>query len=1337
MTTTLVVVLIVLIALLIVGIVAALVVRWVRGRDERRPLRNFTAMIRTAHATMGVRDPYSVPRVLATGTPAALDALAKSWRLAPVGEPGWFGRIWHDAEGILIAEPGDSLGVRAAAERRRGATGGRLLRGLLRNRAGRPLDALVWVIALDTLIDYGDAGDKSGGINGDTSGGTSGDISGDVSGEKLRADIDTALEASRTVLALQRQLGQMLPLYIVVTGCDALPGFDALSARLRRERIETPLGWASPYALRRTFEPAWVDEAFADMSRALAATVTEMGTLDGSLDSDVFLLPRRLDALREPLREHVEPTLRGGADGTAPLLRGIWCVGAVPQGGARDEPGMPPAKEPRGAAPAFASRLWHDVVMPGQGLAIAIPRVLALRMRRYRFATYAAIALGIFWCVGLGVTTWHVRSDARVLAGSYDALALASVAWHEAGASDNEAAAARALGSAADAFVRVPRWQLATPLMPLSYFGLRRRLDDAQYHVLSGLVFTPLRARLVSRLADLNCDTGPQASADDVSLAGTARRPQDLPAYTQGTQLVANAAQTELLIANYNELVLRDAGNTVMLAQLMRGAVGVSFSPDHVADRAGLDEAVRETGVEGGQLPFDGTEARAAHARASVCFEETFDRWFDDIYQDSSLTTNAAQIQAMLADLKAPGAVPSTASLSGLATRIDTLATQVDTADHGWAGTHGQELVPGLTATFDTAKGLRLIGATPVASVLDHEQNAQSAFAARWLASGNLPGVLASSPATGLQLAQDLLPLRDALRTLLGQPFVAGEGGGNAEIRSVDADAVQRALAVLPAYKQYAAGPLAQAPEAWRGALLAAAGNATVHSMVAALSVPNRAAATADPGRARDIAYAPQTLAAPFDTLRKNALDLVEAFDSLGRPDLAQAVALRVSDAALDVLRSTDVQLQSLEPFQPMRGDFSGWNGSPGGSMRAFGAATPEALQTYLAAQASAVADTAAGAASAIDWLTTQNPPLSTADARLVARWKALFADLAQYRARSPASALVAVPSIISNQLDKMDLDTCSASLAQVEVPGSGDIVASAGTRLVSSARERCYRLQIGTGGEAYEQLRSYFERYLAGRFPFSADANAQAADLRQTATFVALLDAKLADAQRGMSAAAASGGPHAGAQQFLARLARAKPWLDALVARGADGALVGVDVAVDWRIDRADEAGADQVIQWSLASGSQTLAWPAAAGAPLRWAPGQPAALSLRWAKDGPWRPMQDASQPTLSVDGEAATWAANDTWALLRLVRLHAVPEDGVDGSAGNARMLLSVPVRDRNGATQTARMFMRLGMTGASKTALSWPDLPYSAPGGSLYSPPAVTYGPWPSNPQAGRG
>ncbi|WP_322044072.1 type VI secretion system protein [Paraburkholderia sp. J67] len=1267
MTNTLIIVLLVLIALLVLGLVVVALLRWRRTRDERRPLRTFSAAMRAAHAAMGVRDLYSIPRVLATGSPAALDALARGWRLAGSGEPGWFGRIWHDAEGILITEPGDALG--AATQRQRG-NWVRLTRALLRSRPGRPLDALLWAIPYDALLDENGA---------------------------PHADSNAALDASRTLVALQRQFGQLLPLYIVVTGCDALPGLEALGERLRRARIDAALGWASPYGPKRSFERGVVDEAFVAMRSALASTITELGTLDGALDADQFLLPQRLNALREPLRELIEPVLRGAADGTAPSLRGIWCVCAVPQAGSAPVFSLDGPTTSR-AAPAFAARLWHDVLMPGQGLVQAIPRVLALRMRRHRFATWGALALGCCWLAGIAVSAWQVRGDARALANGYDSLTLARAAWRESDHGD--AAATRTLASVADTFVRVPRWRLATPFMPLSYFAMSGRLDDAQHHVLRGLVFTPLRERLVTRLGQLGC-----ASTPDVSSTSAARRPQDLPQYVAGTQLVTKAAQVERLVGRYNTLVEAGSGNAVMLAQLVHEAVGVKFTPEHVADRASLDDAVRETGAEGGELPFDGPLAQAARQRTSVCFEDTFDAWFDQIYLDSALTANAAQIQATLNDLKAPGATPTPDVLSTLASDIDVLATEVDTADHGWAGARGQELVPGMSAMFDTAKQLNLIGDAPVAAVLGHEQQEQSAFAARWLASGNLPGVLSSNAANGLQLAADLLPLRDALRTLLGQPFVA-ESSGSAEIRGVDSASTQRALAVLPGYRQYVAGPLAQAPEAWRGALLAAAGNATVRSMVAALAASTPTSAT------QDVAFAVGAQAPTFDALRKNALDLIEAFDSLGRADLAQTVALRVSDVAVGVLKTGDAQLQTLAPFRPVRGDFSDWNGNVGGATRAYGAASPEELRSYLNAQSSAIADTAGAAASALDWLSTQNPPLDAADARLVARWKALYADLAQYRAKSPASALVAVPAIIANQLDKMDLNSCGATLAHVDLPEGADIVSGTGARLVASARERCFHLQIGTGMTAYDQLRTFFARNLAGRFPFAADADAPAADLRQTAAFVAMLDASLGDAQRGMSAAVSTGRAQGDAQQFLDTLAHAKPWLDALVARGADGRYTGMQVAVDWRVDRGEEEGADQVIEWSLASGTQTLGFPSTDATPLRWSPGTPASLTLRWAKNSSWQPMQDAAQPTLTTNGRAAIWSVGDSWALLRLVRLHAGGMSEADGSA--ARMLLSVPVRDGHGANQTARMYMRVTFLANGKTPLDYPELPYTAPG-----------------------
>ena len=172
--------------------------------------------------------------------------------------------------------------------------------------------------------------------------------------------------------------------------------------------------------------------------------------------------------------------------------------------------------------------------------------------------------------------------------------------------------------------------------------------------------------------------------------------------------------------------------------------------------------------------------------------------------------------------------------------------------------------------------------------------------------------------------------------------------------------------------------------------------------------------------------------------------------------------------------------------------------------------------------------------------------------------------------------------------------------------------------------------------------------------------------------------------------------------------------------------------------VDRADEIGADQVIEWKLASGSDVLAYPPSGNAPARWKPGLPASLSLRWAKDSLWRPMTDAGQPTMTSDGEVATWAAGDTWALLRLVRLHQTRDDGGFADAGQpGRILLSLPVRDRKGDVRTARMFMRIGFVGAAKVPLAMPDLPVAAPAYEGPGRSTVAYPDAPGQLEAGRG
>jgi type VI secretion system protein ImpL len=72
---SLITILLVLIALLLLGLVLAVALRFWHARQDERSSRSFAATMRVAHMRMSARDPYSVPHILATGAPAALDAL--------------------------------------------------------------------------------------------------------------------------------------------------------------------------------------------------------------------------------------------------------------------------------------------------------------------------------------------------------------------------------------------------------------------------------------------------------------------------------------------------------------------------------------------------------------------------------------------------------------------------------------------------------------------------------------------------------------------------------------------------------------------------------------------------------------------------------------------------------------------------------------------------------------------------------------------------------------------------------------------------------------------------------------------------------------------------------------------------------------------------------------------------------------------------------------------------------------------------------------------------------------------------------------------------------------
>jgi type VI secretion system protein ImpL len=266
---------------------------------------------------------------------------------------------------------------------------------------------------------------------------------------------------------------------------------------------------------------------------------------------------------------------------------------------------------------------------------------------------------------------------------------------------------------------------------------------------------------------------------------------------------------------------------------------------------------------------------------------------------------------------------------------------------------------------------------------------------------------------------------------------------------------------------------------------------------------------------------------------------------------------------------------------------------------------------------------------------------------------------------------------------------------------------------LQQEAMQRCQMLQVQQAAAAWNELANYFNQYLADRFPFANGVQMQDADPARVEYFLQLIDKKLPVAQAGLATNQTP--ERLAATDFLNRLKQASTWLTPLFVRDKSG-ILGVELDVRWRTDRDDELGADQVIAWGLLAGNQQINYPAAEQPNLRWMVGQPVRLTLRWARNGKERPVNDPQQPNLVVRDLEAGWEYGGPWSLLRLMRAHFSVQRQPNVDYTDFPLTLRLPVTGAPDSVTSdfTRMFVRLSlMSQGSKLPLSIAPLPTRAP------------------------
>ncbi len=180
--------------------------------------------------------------------------------------------------------------------------------------------------------------------------------------------------AHRRLWLAQNRFAMRFAVYVVVTGCEALPGFAAFARALPEPLRASMLGWSSPFDLSTTYQSSWVDTAMGSVERAVSDASAELFTLDtGMIDvQGCLLLPARVDAMRAQLQIYVDELMRPSAYHEPFFFRGIYLTGdsgELAQRGESPRPASeaatldsPEAADPYGerSEPRFASEAGTD-----------------------------------------------------------------------------------------------------------------------------------------------------------------------------------------------------------------------------------------------------------------------------------------------------------------------------------------------------------------------------------------------------------------------------------------------------------------------------------------------------------------------------------------------------------------------------------------------------------------------------------------------------------------------------------------------------------------------------------------------------------------------------------------------------------------------------------------------------------------------------------------------------------------------------------------------------------------------------------------------------------------
>jgi type VI secretion system protein ImpL len=1148
--------------------------------------------------------------------------------------------------------------------------------------------------------------------------------------EHLRARADAA---SRRIWIAQNRYAMRFAVYVVVTGCEQLPGFADFAQALPPSMQDGMLGWSSPHQPSTLFQAGWVDEAFDQVEQNLIDSSAELFASQTTLRSatEVFLLPSQIAALRTGARDYLDALMRPNAFHEPFFLRGIYLSGTTER-------------------PMFLRGVMESKVFAEFGLSRAAHSQKLARPLMSRIGRWLAVGIPLAYAFGIIITTIQLQRVLPVLAEGLEGLKR-DIEYRAQASNTGERIEFEWYRKTALQLMigleelQSRRLNRTTPLYDTSFInpfmpGSWPMFDDVRERA---------RQRIASEFSDLGVRTLQQAVYRRT--AELTHAPLNPITYhltggsndCDGPQLLSTSPMTgtvaTVALERMNEFVTlqRYASDVTRLETNVSSLL--HLGTPHKNSQASLRMLVLD--MLGAELPGD-LEASVTlfrnaaakevvlvdHAAVSSAVSCGFTRAAlalnQQLFTDNALLRNEERvINARNAVLNlfggkdAPGSGEVILSYRRLRDALNEQRSLLATGYGAWLLHEELKLGPSYDKLMKQFADNDLISNPAIADI--ERRSKEDFFRARQrfvalFGSGTEMGISTESKQGSLQMSGERLALLAALDHLLAQPFMQPAVGDALEttprntLVQWNTDELARAIKLGEGHRKYLTEDLPKFPSSMQEAV-----NDLIDYQYALRLVDliGHAYTRLDRGSAASD-YA-QASTASYEMTSQQVRKLILLLRELGQDGEANALQSILVNDASGRLKLLNDALQSAHPYQILDESDDGRS-----ELRD---------RLVLFAQSDDAADYLRNQMSVLQTLSAQVQLLRSAlpaDSRTngdLTRWQSIAREIELHTAKDPKSSALKLERFVNELTRELDAPTCLTVLRAHEPPKrTNNYFTERHAELHRAISRRCLALDRRSFVEQWRTFAADFNKLLKGRRPFIGqrsmlrgnEFNAiAAADQSDVSMLLQRLPNVSADVFARNNVPEGSAIP---IRDFAAQAVQVRQLMSSLFPNDP-AAPAGLDVMVKFRANANGEQDGNKIIDWSITIGDQTLGLRDAPRA-LRWRVGEPVRISLRFANDVPIVPRADPENPYLEVSRKNAVFRFEGPWALLDMLQLMRANEVS---DTRNSLIKLEVPIqsdeRDPTSRARPVRVFVGMTLSEPGKTtALPWPaQFPERAP------------------------